>query len=319
MAINFGALLRLAPAAASGLAAVRKGSMAGQREREQLERQNALDLFGQWAQRQQLDISRENLDNRRQTEMDRLENARRLREMQEEGALERRKLQDENALLRTQEQVGGRERVAGMQYGEGGAVDRTNSARSGDNSADNATALEIARLRADVARDVASQRGAQGARSRGQRPTGEQEKSYLYYGLMQEGNKTMGMFSDKIRPEVIGAYVNSRWLKPALTPEEQQFMQGARNFAAGVLRKETGAAIKDDELRDVMARFIDMPLDAPATREQKRKSRAEYERRMGLLARPVTEYYEEDDTTPPPTAPQGASRARQALQRLRGQ
>lgn len=142
-------------------------------------------------------------------------------------------------------------------------------------------------------------------------PTGSQEQSYLYSKLLEGGNATMEQFKNQINPNKIGAYVNSKWMKPALTPEEQQFVVGARDFAAGVLRKESGAAIKDEELRDVMARYIDMPLDAPATRELKRKNRTRYEQSMHKLAMPARAYYGETDeqdtepdatVTPPPKA-----------------
>jgi len=163
--------------------------------------------------------------------------------------------------------------------------------------------------RKELAILAASLRGGQGgsaAPARApQRPTGAQEQSYLYANLLKDGNEVMAQFGKAVRPEVIGAYVNKKWFKPALTPEEQQYMQGARSFAAGVLRKESGAAIKEDELRDVMARYIDMPFDAPATRELKRKARERYQGSLERLATPARAYYGEDE---PST---GTSRSRE--------
>jgi hypothetical protein len=94
------------------------------------------------------------------------------------------------------------------------------------------------------------------------------------------------------------------WFKPALTEAEQLFMRGARDYAAGVLRKETGAAIKDDELTDVFRRYIDMGLDPQAVRAAKAKARAEVEQTFRRMTSRASQFYDQmGGGTQPPNEP----------------
>ncbi len=54
---------------------------------------------------------------------------------------------------------------------------------------------------------------------------------------------------------------------------DQMFFNAARLFAAGVLRKETGAAMTPGEILDVAERFFPAPFDRPQVIEQKARAR----------------------------------------------
>jgi len=58
-----------------------------------------------------------------------------------------------------------------------------------------------------------------------------------------------------------------------LSENDQRYFNAVRQFAAGVLRKETGAAFTAQELLDVQSRFFPMPGDTIATRQQKARAR----------------------------------------------
>ena len=58
-----------------------------------------------------------------------------------------------------------------------------------------------------------------------------------------------------------------------LSENDQRYFNALRQFAAGVLRKETGAAFGANELLDVQSRFFPMPGDSLATRQQKARAR----------------------------------------------
>lgn len=303
MAINWGALI---PAAARGLGAYRAGQTQGEQERRADDVAASTRAFAEWAKRRELDNSAERIAAQNQRASDALaakeqiaardaEIKRMLAEMQWFRARGQYGAQGD------QQEIGQPERIATSR----------NEAQTGMNTQDNQTALEIARLRAEAAQRGAAQRPKRP-------PTGEQDKSYLYYNMLRDGNSIMSEFQPQIDPKKITAYLTSRFFKPVLSPAEQQFVQGARTYAAGVLRKESGAAIKDDELRDVMARYIDAGLDAPDTRTLKQKQRQRYEETMRRLATAGIDYYGDEEPRPDAAGPP-VSRARAALIKRRGQ
>jgi hypothetical protein len=59
----------------------------------------------------------------------------------------------------------------------------------------------------------------------------------------------------------------------ALNQNDQQYFNALRQFAAGVLRKETGAAFSNSELMDVQSRFFPMPGDGLVAQRQKARAR----------------------------------------------
>lgn len=58
-----------------------------------------------------------------------------------------------------------------------------------------------------------------------------------------------------------------------LDENDQRYFNALRQFAAGVLRKETGAAFSAGELLDVQSRFFPMPGDTLIVRQQKARAR----------------------------------------------
>jgi hypothetical protein len=59
----------------------------------------------------------------------------------------------------------------------------------------------------------------------------------------------------------------------ALPENDQRYFNALRQFAAGILRKETGAAFTAQELLDVQSRFFPMPGDSPIVQAQKAQAR----------------------------------------------
>jgi hypothetical protein len=59
----------------------------------------------------------------------------------------------------------------------------------------------------------------------------------------------------------------------ALPENDQRYFNALRQFAAGILRKETGAAFTAQELLDVQSRFFPMPGDSPTVQAQKAQAR----------------------------------------------
>lgn len=124
------------------------------------------------------------------------------------------------------------------------------------------------------------------------RPTEGESKDYLFAQKLRRGQETMDAFRDKIRPEAVTAYLFGRFMKPTLTSAEQQFVNGAKHFASGVLRKETGAAVQAEELKDVWDRFIDAGLDAPEVRELKQRARVAETEALDRMSARARSYYE---------------------------
>lgn len=293
MAINWAALI---PAAARGLGAYRAGQEQGEQLRRADDVASQQRVFEEWAKRRELDNSAERISAQNQRASDALA----AKEQIAARDAEIKRLLANVQMFRARGEYGAEGDQQAIGQPERIATSR-NEAQRGMNAEDNQTALEIARLRAAMAQQGAAGQGGRPKRA----PTGEQDKSYLFYNMLRDGNRTMTEFQSQIDPKRVTAYLTSRWMKPVLTPAEQQFVQGARTYAAGVLRKESGAAIKDDELRDVMSRYIDAGLDAPDTRSLKQRQRQQYEATMRRLATAGLDYYGDADATP--DAPGGAS------------
>lgn len=62
--------------------------------------------------------------------------------------------------------------------------------------------------------------------------------------------------------------------KEAMSPEEQELMLSARHVASVVYRAESGAAVKDSEIRNTIERYIPLSTDGAAVRATKREYRA---------------------------------------------
>jgi hypothetical protein len=156
------------------------------------------------------------------------------------------------------------------------------------------------------------------------RPTESQEKSYMYAQMMRESGPTIDRLSPLVNKDAISAALSpvvetgERFTGPGslsnripgMGDNEQQLLNAARMFAAGVLRKESGAAITPAELRDTFARFIPLGGDSDALVQQKLANRRSVEAIMGDLSLPASEYYKRikqfyPNSTPPAQPTQG--------------
>jgi hypothetical protein len=96
------------------------------------------------------------------------------------------------------------------------------------------------------------------------------------FGLaMAEGARILDELQEPPSSAVIAAWRNlpEGAFNIALSGDNQRYFNALRQFAAGVLRKETGAAFTPNELLDVQSRFFAMPGDAPEMRAQKARAR----------------------------------------------
>lgn len=151
------------------------------------------------------------------------------------------------------------------------------------------------------------------------RPTESQEKSYMYAQMMRESGPTIDRLALTVNKDAISAALSpiietgERFTGPGslsnrvpgMGDNEQQLLNAARMFAAGVLRKESGAAITPAELRDTFARFIPLGGDSEALVQQKLANRRAVETIMGDLSLPASEYYKRikrfyPNSEPPP-------------------
>jgi hypothetical protein len=127
-------------------------------------------------------------------------------------------------------------------------------------------------------------------------PTEGQEKSFFYYDLMREANKELDALSNnpQIRPFAITAYLNtpgSQYARGLLNDEEKQFIRAAQDFAAGVYRKESGAAVNRSELAATFERYIEMGGEEAGSRQAKMDARNRMTQTMGTAALPALRYY----------------------------
>lgn len=141
MAFDFGALVQ---GATRGLAGYRAGQMRGEderlaREAAEAERahQERVQLFNEHAKRKQMELDAAALQQREKAAND-------LSAYRSEQNDLRRQVAEQGSWIQQ------------AQAGAGGTVDRTNQSREGMNTQDNQTALEVARLRADMAAKAAS-------------------------------------------------------------------------------------------------------------------------------------------------------------------
>lgn len=137
-----------------------------------------------------------------------------------------------------------------------------------------------------------------GLKATGAKPTESQEKSYLFYNLMDKAlpRMTEALGTGNVRKAAISAYMASPGLVSdlanlGLNETEQSYIRNLRDFAAGVLRKESGAAVTHDELRQTFQRYGVGFGDAPEIDAEKAQAAKEYLDSMRTLAGPAVDYY----------------------------
>lgn len=163
----------------------------------------------------------------------------------------------------------------------------------------------VKRREAEIARDVGAVK-----------LTEPQEKSYLFYNLMEKSQPQIdeAMTSGKVRKLAISSYISApsgaaqALVNSQLNTEEQSLVRAFRDFAAGVLRKESGAAVTPDELREVWGRYGPGFGDQPDLDTQKSQARIDYMNTMRDQALPAIEYYSKRKGSPAGGSSSGATR-----------
>lgn len=129
--------------------------------------------------------------------------------------------------------------------------------------------------------------------------TEPQEKSHLFYKLMADSDPliTAAMTSGRVRKGAVSAYINAPdagkpLVQSQLNPQEQSLIRSFKDFAAGVLRKESGAAVTTGELKEVWERYGPGFGDNPQLDVEKANARASYMETMKQQAGPALKFYE---------------------------
>jgi len=104
--------------------------------------------------------------------------------------------------------------------------------------------------------------------------TESQSRSNMFGNAMSEGHRILQDIQIPSNATLL-AWRNApeTLVNMTLNQNDQQYFNALRQFAAGVLRKETGAAFSNSELMDVQSRFFPMPGDSLLARQQKARAR----------------------------------------------
>lgn len=149
-------------------------------------------------------------------------------------------------------------------------------------------------------------------------PSEGQEKAFVFYNLMKTAAPQLdaALKTGKVRPDMITLALRAGPLdfavNRALNAEEQQYLRAARDFTAGVLRKESGQAVKNDEILNTMQRMIDLGGEKPETAALKKQARDQYMQTMEQGATPANLYYSAVKQNGLPTMTQGEDVAGEA-------
>lgn len=147
-------------------------------------------------------------------------------------------------------------------------------------------------------------------------PTESQAKDAKYYDMMEKAVPVLDRLADKVRGDRISLAIRSPEMisNRFLTPEEQEYLRAARDFATGVYRPETGASAKPSEIQDVFNRYLTVGGDAPAIRQIKSSAREGKLVTQRNAALPALKYYQAQQSIL--NAPQGSGKAIDALKTL---
>jgi hypothetical protein len=134
--------------------------------------------------------------------------------------------------------------------------------------------------------------------------TEAQGKANMFGMAMAEGHRIISEVGTPSSAAII-AWRNlpETGVNPMLPAKDQQYFNALRQFAAGVLRKETGAAFAPSELLDVQSRFFPMPGDDQKTKDQKARARTQAIEAMRAEIPGGFRGQIEPPPAPPPAAP----------------
>jgi hypothetical protein len=98
----------------------------------------------------------------------------------------------------------------------------------------------------------------------------QDKRSKSYVDLMVHSYPTIEQFADKVRPAAITTAIKFPTMgNYALTSDEQQYLQAARDFLAGVLHQESGARLTDSQVAFGLQRYVPLAGDSKEVRAQK--------------------------------------------------
>lgn len=129
--------------------------------------------------------------------------------------------------------------------------------------------------------------------------TGAERQTLAYFNRMLEAERNARRVEDQLKDRDVAASTYApawleNWLK---SPEGQQYTQAQRMFTEARLRKESGAAIPENEFANDRRMNFRVAGDQPGSISQKRKSRLETIRGTGNAAgRALQEYYGPETT-----------------------
>lgn len=154
------------------------------------------------------------------------------------------------------------------------------------------------------------------------KPTEAEQKEYTFYNLMAKAEPFINkaVESGKVRPAAISLFLTANQVpggkmmgladlgRSKLNAEEQVLMRNMFDFAAGVKRKESGAAVSIPEVREVMDRYFPLQFgERDELTADKLRARTEYLNSAKGAATPYMKYLERQ---------QGASRGSQGNNNL---
>lgn len=105
-------------------------------------------------------------------------------------------------------------------------------------------------------------------------PTAAEGRAAGFYHRALAATADADVLEEKISKKGTFAQVYQRYAPNLIqSKENQQYEQALRTFAEAVLRKDSGAVIKDSELDEARKRYFPVPGDEKAVLEQKRRAR----------------------------------------------
>lgn len=164
---------------------------------------------------------------------------------------------------------------------------------------------KLTRLKIDADKQIAKIRADVVGNRPIQRPTEGQEKSYQFSQRMSEANKVIEEFGPNARLDRVTAAlastnpVTTAFWNRTLNPQEQQLVTAIRQFAEPILRKNTGAAFNQQEIRWVEQQVIPLSGDSEDNLKYKSGVRSREIDTFNQLATPARLYYESVGGRPP--------------------
>jgi hypothetical protein len=155
----------------------------------------------------------------------------------------------------------------------------------------------------------------------------DQSKSFSYSERMREARKQMeeagypAGVSGRKDAAAMGAQsgpISSLVPQEAASEQGGRYFNAARNLVAALLRKESGAAISNDEWKQFTGLYVPMPWDSPEARSNKLRMLDLMQKSMEAAAGPSAQQYWQATGKPPLPATSSAAPAAAGPKRAQG-